>query len=129
MTLAKLTDAMTQALLGSTDAADIDAAISAGLMKGRFSYDDEGGDCEVVTFTDDARRLLAEAQRIAEGLTPLQVDILTGQADIHEAVEAYEHGVAWSGLREHGLIQERWWFDHEPTPAGRLVLALRERQR
>lgn len=127
VTLSDLTDPMVRALLGNTKDADIIAATAVGLMKRRYSYDDEGDDCEMVTFTDAGHAVLSEAQRIAEGLTPAQLRVLV-------ACEAYDRDGPFRervdmppALGKWRRRSERHYFS--PTPAARLVLALRERQR
>lgn len=123
-TLASLTDAQVRALLGSTDDADIEAACEAGLMKARHSYDDEGEDCEMVTFTDDARRINAEAQRIADGLSDEQARHIAGEPPLFSAVA---EGMAERGLLCFRVDRSRTYL--EPTSLGSLVLALRERSK
>lgn len=125
--LASLTDAHVRALLdpgGCSDEDFMDAA-AAGLVVAEVSinacdYPERRGS----RHTDDGDRILAEAQRIAEGLDDVEAEMLGGVGIFH--INRARRLIAI------GLIIEKVpppYGDHRVSPAGRLVLALRERSR
>lgn len=119
MTLSDLTDPMVRALLDprAVAGADWSEAVRAGLVTAL------GGESHVTTVGAD---LLAEAQRIAEGLSPSMWDVLEAVPDESCYFRGIFHRSTLQALHGRDLVAMTVAFV-KCKPLGRLVLALRER--
>lgn len=117
MTLADLTDAHVRALLDPDGCSveDWEETVAAGLAFRDHGYSHP-----------TTKALLAEAQRIADALFPDEVATLREDTTcfyLDDARVPEQHGLLRRLPGHHAI------GGYEVTPAGRLVLALRERSR
>lgn len=128
MTLQDLTDAHVRALIDPPGSWE--NRWQPDLMPGDWGHAYEAGlvgwsegTGAFVTFNGKA--IIAEAQRIADGLSPREVSIMTDEASAFYTDEVER-------LVELGLLTKTKgppFSKYDETPAARLVLALRERSR
>lgn len=135
ITLAELTDPMVRALLNPPGCSEEDfrEAQRAGLVS---SVPDPGLGRRLCPALDSVGAdILAEAQRIMDVLTDDDVEVLKSDPT---ALRSVMQSVKWgaemtamvSKMRDAGLMRDCPISDRPTkTPAGRLVLALRERSR